>query len=133
MSSPNIEIHEFSTGIHFQQRVNGWVSLGFTGQYMNATINPIPQVVERSIANQEFALTEGSSTEKPAIIGRIVGSGDDIWSVMAVVTRGQDEVGRSAAFYRYFLCQGDNSYLRYILAWWEQNQKPRFNPLDVKD
>lgn len=131
MSSPNIEIHEFSTGIHVQQRVNGWVSLGFTGQYMNATINPIPQVVERSIANQEFALTEGSSTEKPAIIGRIVGSGNDVWSVMAVVTRGQDEVGRSAAFYRYFLCQGDHN-LRFILTWWEQDQKPTFNPLDFE-
>ena len=132
MSSPNIEIHEFSTGIHVQERANGWVSLGFTGQYMNATINPIPPVVERSIANQEFALTEGSSTEKPAIIGRIVGSGDDVWSVMAVVTRGQDEMGRSAAFYRYFLCQGDHN-LRFILAWWEQNQKPTFNPLDFQD
>ncbi|MCW9683259.1 hypothetical protein FJR41_021100 [Dolichospermum planctonicum UHCC 0167] len=131
MSSPNIEIHEFSTGIHVQERANGWVSLGFTGQYMNATINPIPPVVERSIANQEFALTEGSSTEKPAIIGRIVGSGDDTWSVMAVVTRGQDEMGRSAAFYRYFLCQGDHN-LRFILAWWEQNQKPTFNPLDFQ-
>ncbi len=131
MSSPNIEIHEFSTGIHVQQRANGWVSLGFTGQYMNATINPIPTVVERSIANQEFALTEGSSTEKPAIIGRIVGSGDDTWSVIAVVTRGRDEVGRSAAFYRYFLSQGVNN-LRFILTWWEQNQKPTFNPLDFK-
>jgi methionine salvage enolase-phosphatase E1 len=131
MSSPNIEIHEFSTGIHVQERANGWVSLGFTGQYMNATINPIPPVVERSIANQEFALTEGSSTEKPAIIGRIVGGGDDVWSVMAVVTRGQDEMGRSAAFYRYFLCQGDHN-LRFILAWWEQNQKPTFNPLDFQ-
>lgn len=131
MSSPNIEIHEFSTGIHIQKRDNGWVSLGFTGQYMNATINPIPQVVERSIANQEFALTEGSSSEKPAIIGRVVGSGDDAWCVIAVVTRGQDEVGRSAAFYRYFLCQGkDNLWI--ILAWWEQNKKPRFNPLDFK-
>ncbi|MBE9221053.1 hypothetical protein IQ222_20270, partial [Dolichospermum flos-aquae LEGE 04289] len=131
MSSPNIEIHEFSTGIHVQKKVNGWVSLGFTGKYMNATINPIPPVVEKSIANQEFALTKGSSTEKPAIIGRIVGSGDDTWSVMAVVTRGQDEVGLSAAFYRYFLCEGDHN-LRFILAWWEQNQKPTFNPLDFK-
>ena len=130
MSSPNIEIHEFSTGVHFQQRNNGWVSLGFTGQYMNATINPIPPIVERSIANQEFALTEGSSTKEPAIIGRVVGSGDDVWSVMAVVTRGQDEVGRSAAFYRYFLSQGGNN-LRFILTWWESEQKPRFNPLDT--
>ncbi|MDB9476377.1 hypothetical protein [Dolichospermum circinale] len=132
MSSPNIEIHEFSTGIHFQARANGWVSLGFTGQYMNTTMKDIPTVVERSIANQEFALTEGSSTKEPAIIGRVVGSGDDVWSVMAVVTRGQDEVGRSAAFYRYFLCQGDHN-LRFILAWWEQNQKPTFNPLDFQD
>ncbi|MBE9057355.1 hypothetical protein [Sphaerospermopsis sp. LEGE 08334] len=125
-----IEIHEFSTGIHIQKRDNGWVSLGFTGQYMNAT-TPIPTVVERSIANEEFALTEGSSSEKPAIIGRVVGSGDDAWSVMAVVTRGQDEVGRSAAFYRYFLCKGkDNLWI--ILAWWEQNKRPRFNPLDFK-
>ncbi|WP_254433152.1 MULTISPECIES: hypothetical protein [unclassified Dolichospermum] len=132
MSSPDIEIHEFSTGIHFQQRNNGWVSLGFTGQYMNATINPIPTVVERSIANQEFALTEGSSTEKPAIIGRVVGSGDDVWSVMAVVTRGQDEVGRSAAFYRYFLCEGNREKLRLIIAWWESENNPIFNPLDTK-
>jgi hypothetical protein len=132
MSSPNIEIHEFSTGIHFQERANSWVSLGFTGQYMNATINPIPTVVERSIANQEFALTEGSSTEKPAIIGRVVGSGDDIWSVMAVVTRGQDEVGRSAAFYRYFLCKGNHENLWRIIAWWESKNSPTFNPLDTK-
>ncbi|MCH4905845.1 hypothetical protein GSN00_16095, partial [Cylindrospermopsis raciborskii CHAB3438] len=92
----------------------------------------IPKVVERSIANEEFALAEGSSTEKPAIIARILGSGNDIWSVIAVVTRGRDEVGRSAAFHRYFLCQGDHK-LRVILAWWEQNNRPTFNPLDQQD
>ncbi|PNK08470.1 hypothetical protein CEP12_07000, partial [Cylindrospermopsis raciborskii S14] len=122
------EIHEFSTGIQFEQRGNSWVSTGFTGRYMNSTIGEIPKVVERSIANEEFALAEGSSTEKPAIIARILGSGDDIWSVIAVVTRGRDEVGRSAAFHRYFLCQGDHK-LRVILAWWEQNNRPTFNPL----
>jgi hypothetical protein len=132
MSSPNIEIHEFSTGIHFQPRANGWVSLGFTGQYMNTTMKDIPTVVERSIANQEFALTEGSSTKEPAIIGRVVGSGDDVWSVMAVVTRGQVEVGRSAAFYRYFLCEGNREKLRLIIAWWESKNSPTFNPLDTK-
>ncbi|TPX29210.1 hypothetical protein [Cylindrospermopsis raciborskii] len=126
------EIHEFSTGIHFEQRGNIWVSTGFTGRYMNSTMGEIPKVVERSIANEEFALAEGSSTEKPAIIARILGSGDDIWSVIAVVTRGRDEVGRSAAFHRYFLCQGDHK-LRVILAWWEQNNRPTFNPLDKQD
>ncbi|MFL0604939.1 hypothetical protein [Cylindrospermopsis raciborskii] len=126
------KIHEFSTGIHFEQRGNSWVSTGFTGRYMNSTMGEIPKVVERSIANEEFALAEGSSTEKPAIIARILGSGDDIWSVIAVVTRGRDEVGRSAAFHRYFLCQGDHK-LRVILAWWEQNNRPTFNPLDKQD
>ncbi|MEB3147229.1 MAG: hypothetical protein VKL02_13985 [Cylindrospermopsis raciborskii 1523720] len=126
------EIHEFSTGIQFEQRGNSWVSTGFTGRYMNSTMGEIPKVVERSIANEEFALAEGSSTEKPAIIARILGSGDDIWSVIAVVTRGRDEVGRSAAFHRYFLCRGDHK-LRVILAWWEQNNRPTFNPLDQQD
>ena len=36
MNPSIIEIHEFSTGIRPQQIANGgWVSLGFTGQYMN--------------------------------------------------------------------------------------------------
>ncbi|OBU76276.1 hypothetical protein [Cylindrospermopsis raciborskii] len=127
------EIHEFSTGIQFEQRGDSWIWTGFTIKYMNSTLGEeIPKVVERSIANEEFALAEGSSTEKPAIIARILGSGDDIWSVVAVVTRGRDEVGRSAAFHRYFLCRGDHN-LRVILAWWEQNNRPTFNPLDKQD
>ncbi|WP_061546973.1 hypothetical protein [Cylindrospermopsis raciborskii] len=130
MNSQYLEIHEFSTGIHVQRRDNGWVSVGFTGKYMNSTIDPIPTVVERSIANEEFALTEGSSAEKPAIVGRVLKDGDDIWSVIAVVSRGKDEVGRSAGFYRYFLCRGDNN-LRLILAWWEEKGQPRFNPLEA--
>ena len=98
-SSNKQEIHEFSTGIHFEQQGNSWIWIGFTIKYMNSTMGEeIPKVVERSIANEEFALAEGSSTEKPAIIARILGSGNDIWSVIAVVTRGRDEVGRSAAF-----------------------------------
>jgi hypothetical protein len=125
------EIHEFSTGINFEQRGNGWVSLGFTGRYMNSTIGDIPKVVERSIANQEFALVEGSSREQAAIIGRSVGSGNDIWSVIAVVTRGKDEIGRSVTLHRYFLCKGEHK-LRVILAWWEQNNRPTFNPFDFQ-
>ncbi len=52
-----IQIHEFSTGIRPQINPDGsWVSLGFTGQYMNATIQPIPYAVQRAIANKEFAI-----------------------------------------------------------------------------
>jgi hypothetical protein len=135
----SIEIHEFSTGIRVEKTANGgWVSLGFTGQYMNCTLERIPEAVERSIANREFAVTEGASTEQPAIIGRVVGTGEDAWSVMAVVTRGRDEKGRSVSVYRYFLCKGENSQtpeannLWKILDWFESQKRPKFDPFETK-
>lgn len=138
MSSPIIQIHEFSTGIRYQKTTNGWVSLGFTGQYMNVTFNPIPDVIERSIANREFAVAEGASSDKPAIIGRVLGTGENTFSVLAIVTRGRDEKGRSASMYRYFFTQGSEGKgyqnLRRILAWWESQQTPLiFNPFDIQE
>ncbi|MDJ0617946.1 MAG: hypothetical protein QNJ63_14580 [Calothrix sp. MO_192.B10] len=132
MNSPMIEIHEFSTGIRPERTLDGgWVSRGFTGQYMNMTLPSIPPVVEGSIANREFALTEGASRNSPGLIGRVVGSGGEAWSVVAIVTRGKDEKGRSLSVYRYFLCRGENN-LRLILGWWENQDMPRFNPFDTR-
>lgn len=98
------EIHEFSTGIRYQLNSDGsWVSLGFTGQYINVTIDEIPLCVIRSIANKKFAVSEGASSEKPAIIGRVVVEDEDgYWSVVALVTKGWDEKGRSAFFLSLF-------------------------------
>jgi hypothetical protein len=134
----SIQIHEFSTGIRPQINADGsWVSLGFTGQYMNTTINPIPSVIQRSIANKEFAVAEGAFSDQPAVIGRVVlDSENSGWSVVAVVSRGQDEKGRSASFYRYFFCDGQNN-LSNILAWMEEyernnQRKPIFNPSETK-
>ncbi|RUS94646.1 hypothetical protein DSM106972_092830 [Dulcicalothrix desertica PCC 7102] len=134
----SIQIHEFSTGIRPQINADGsWVSLGFTGQYMNVTINAIPHAVERSIANKEFAVAEGAFGDQPAVIGRVVlDSTTSDWSVVAVVSRGQDEKGRSASFYRYFLCEGRDNLLNIVL-WMEEyerkNQcKPVFNPSETK-
>ncbi|NET72196.1 MAG: hypothetical protein F6K62_15040, partial [Sphaerospermopsis sp. SIO1G2] len=137
MTLATIEIHEFSTGIKPQRAANGWVSLGFTGKYMNVTIDPVPYVIERSIANREFAVAEGAASDKPAVIGRVLGTGNETFSVLAIVTRGRDEKGRSASMYRYFFTQGteqDGFYnLQNILAWWE-SQQPRliFNPFDIQ-
>jgi hypothetical protein len=103
---------------------------------MNATIVHIPDAVEISIANREFAVAEGAYSDQPAIIGRVLGIGEDTWSVIAIVTRGRDEKGRSASMYRYFLTQGSEGYqnLRLILAWWESQEIPlTFNPFDLRE
>lgn len=111
-----IEIHEFSTGI-IPERTDdgGWISRGFTGQYMNVTCE-IPPEVERSIANKEFAVAEGAFSDRPTLIGREISGHSGVWSVIAVVTRGKDEKGRSASLYRYFLTQAPKG-LESILAW----------------
>jgi hypothetical protein len=134
----SIKIHEFSTGIRPQINADGsWVSLGFTGQYMNTTIDPIPYAVERSIANKEFAVAEGAFSDRPAVIGRVVLDNENSdWSVVAVVSRGQDEKGRSASFYRYFLSEGRDN-LSNLVAWMEDYErkngyKPIFNPSETK-
>ncbi|NET30025.1 hypothetical protein [Okeania sp. SIO1I7] len=125
-----IDIHEFSTGIEVKGTPNGWESGGFTGEYMNRTIDPIPQAVLDSIANRQFALAEGVVTADPAMVGRVVRGYGEIWSVVAVVTRGRDDRGRGVSLYRYFLSQGDGR-IETILLWMG---KPRvFNPFDRRD
>jgi hypothetical protein len=132
MSGSSVEIHEFSTGITPERTSDGgWVSRGFTGRYMNSTLEEIPHVVERSIANKEFAVAEGASSDRPTIIGRVLGP----WSVIALVTKGRDEKGRGASFYRYFLTQ-DSDGLSKIVAWISdihaKGGELVFNPYDQK-
>lgn len=143
MLSP-IDIHEFSTGINFQilDGSGRWVSSGFTGQYMNNTLaeqgRGIPPEVEQAISNRNFAVSEGAYTKEPAIIARDFL--DSPWSVIAVVSRGEDEKGRSASFYRYFLCEepsigydhGEDG-ISILLNWMTERRKeirqwPQFHP-----
>jgi len=136
MNSPILEIHEFSTGIQAQRTPDGgWVSRGFTGQYINRTLDPLPTAVENAIRNRDFAVAEGASRDNPAIIGREVSDGTENWSVIAVVTRGGDDRGRSASMYRYFLCKGAGN-LWQILAWIESERKGGrmtvFDPFETK-
>ncbi|MBE9188368.1 hypothetical protein IQ270_27980, partial [Microcoleus sp. LEGE 07076] len=136
MNSPILEIHEFSTGIQAERTPDGgWVSRGFTGQYINRTLDPLPTAVENAIRNRDFAVAEGASRDNPAIIGREVSDDTENWSVIAVVTRGGDDRGRSASMYRYFLCKGAGN-LWQILAWIESERKggrmPVFDPFETK-
>ncbi|XZN94233.1 MAG: hypothetical protein ACM65K_15160 [Microcoleus sp.] len=136
MNSPILQIHEFSTGIQAERTPDGgWVSRGFTGQYINRTLDPLPTAVENAIRNRDFAVAEGASRDNPAIIGREVSDGAENWSVIAVVTRGGDDRGRSASMYRYFLCKGAGN-LWQILAWIESERqggrRSVFDPFETK-
>jgi hypothetical protein len=123
MNNDVIEIHEFSTGIKVGRNSDGsWVSLGFTGRFINSTFkDSIPHVVERSIANEEFMIREGTASDNPAIVGRVVGMNTDPWSVVAVISKGRDEKGRSGSFHRYFLSKGEDK-IPSILDWLESNR-----------
>ncbi len=130
----SLEIHEFSTGIHADGDYNNWISQGFSGTYMNATIDPIPNIVEIAIANGLFQ-TVGGLPHQPAIIGRVLQGKDEQWSVVAVVTIGKDDGGRSLSAFRYFLAKGVDS-ISAIVAWLESEKKQRkltiFNPFEPK-
>jgi hypothetical protein len=137
--SQQLFIHEFSTGITPEGSKDKWVSKGFTGRYMNMTMPQIPVAVERAIANNGFAVAEGASSDQPAIIGRSIPDSDQPsgWAVVALVTRGEDEYGRSFGFHRYFLCPGSDR-LWMLVEWLEMyrsthGQYPIFNPYKLRE
>jgi hypothetical protein len=130
-----IQIHQFSTGIKADRdKATGqWFSRGFTGQFMNATLE-IPEAVQRSIRNKEFAVAEGAYSDEPAVVGRVV-LGEDLgepnWAVVATVTKGRDEYDRPFSAYRYFLAQGAEN-LKPLAVWLEQQPRlPVFEPFDL--
>ncbi len=125
-----IAIHEFSTGIRVVGTANNWHSVGFTG-YMNCTIDPIPPVVQNAISNQLFSVPVGDATDTPAMVGREVEENGEAWSVLAVVTRANDEKGRGISVYRYFLTEGKGK-LEDLVRWHSQSGGLKFNPFDSK-
>lgn len=130
-----IKIYEFSTGIKPVGDSGNWHSQGFTGEYMNKTIEKIPPAVQEAISNRLFAVAEGGATDQPTFIGREVEDSEGGWSVLAVVTRGRDEWKRPFSAYRYFLCEGTRN-LAKILKWWNTEKKRKkeliFNPFEHK-
>jgi len=129
-----LEIHEFSTGILTEGDRSNWVSKRFTVGYMNATIDPIPNIVEVAISNNLFQ-TVGGHPNQPAIVGRVLEGKTDRWSVVAVVTTGEDFEGRTLSAFRYFLAEGTEN-IHAIVGWLEErrreNKLPIFNPFDSK-
>ncbi|MGK7901548.1 MAG: hypothetical protein AB4352_09060 [Hormoscilla sp.] len=116
-----VAIHEFSTGINPERLLDGrWRSRGFkVGEYMNSTLENIPNSVVRAIANKWFEVSQDRNSQEATFIGRTV---EYEWSVVAAVSTGQDEYGRSTSFYRYFLCEGYDSLWK-IIAWMNNQQQ----------
>jgi hypothetical protein len=136
----NYLIHEFMTGIIVGEVMpNGdWVSQGFTGDYMNSTLQSIPGSIHRSIGDREFSLDDGIILKKPVIIGRVIlGHEEPDWSVIAIVTKCHlDRCHKRFTTYRYFLCEGRDSLWK-IIAWIENYQQqhgrlPVFDPFEHK-
>lgn len=133
-----IEIHEFSTGIIPEKLADGgWRSRGYkVGEYMNVTLEQIPNSIERAIANKSFEVSKDRRSEEPTFVGRVILGEDGDWSVVSVVTSGEDEYGRSPSFYRYFICEGRESLWK-ILEWLDEERKqgrePIFNPFDNRE
>ncbi len=137
----NIEIHEFSTGIIPEILPDGkWISRGFkVGEYMNLTLPQVPHFVGRAIANKGFEVGKDRNSQEPTFVGRVVLSmskEEPDYSVVAVVTSGQDEYGRSTSFYRYFFCAGKDKIwqiLDWINSQQQQGVNPIFNPSETKE
>ncbi len=124
-----ISIQEFSTGIQYEKTETGWISRGFTGYFINKTIDPVPDAIIRAIEDRQFSLAEGTVKEKVALIGREVEKDSSQWSVLAVITKGEDEFGRYFPVYRFFYTK-DKGNIEHLLTWWKDSSEPIFNPFD---
>ncbi|MDV3001069.1 MAG: hypothetical protein N5P05_002675 [Chroococcopsis gigantea SAG 12.99] len=115
-----VTIYEFSTGIQVEGTPDNWYSTGFTGEYMDRTIDPIPKAVIKAIDNKLFAIKSVHSLNEPALIAReVIGESGDEWSVVAVLSRREDDCQRPVLLHRYFLCPGLGN-IDNILDWFKE-------------
>jgi hypothetical protein len=131
-----IEIHEFSTGVKVQSsQVLWWVEDYTEEDFMNCTLEPIPDVVYQAIDEELLKIPcfpqNLPEKEKFVIIGREVKNKKEAWSIIAVISKGINSEREEVLLYRYFIAQGLGK-LTDLLAWFNTNNKPAFNPFDRK-
>ena len=135
-----IEIHEFSTGVKVQSSQVGtqvlwWVEDYTEEDFMNCTLEPIPDVVYQAIDEELLKIPcfpKSLNPQKFVIIGREVKNKKEAWSIIAVISKGKDRNREEVLLYRYFIAQGLGK-LTDLLAWFNTNNRPTFNPFDQKD
>ena len=130
-----IEIHEFSTGVKVQSsQVLWWVEDYTEEDFMNCTLEPIPDVVYQAIDEELLKIPcfpKSLNPQKFVIIGREVKNKKEAWSIIAVISKGINSEREEVLLYRYFIAQGLGK-LTDLLAWFNTNNKPAFNPFDRK-
>ncbi|MFM7278677.1 MAG: hypothetical protein ACKO1I_13715 [Microcystis aeruginosa] len=103
--------------------------------FMNCTLEPIPDVVYQAIDEELLKIPcfpKSLNPQKFVIIGREVKNKKEAWSIIAVISKGKDRNREEVLLYRYFIAQGLGK-LTDLLAWFNTNNKPTFNPFDQKD
>jgi hypothetical protein len=103
--------------------------------FMNCTLEPIPDVVYQAIDEELLKIPcfpqNLPEKEKFVIIGREVKNKKEAWSIIAVISKGINSEREEVLLYRYFIAQGLGK-LTDLLAWFNTNNKPAFNPFDRK-
>jgi hypothetical protein len=97
---------------------------------MNSTLAIIPEVVRQEIAADLFELSQRLIQQTPALIGREVKSGNEEWSVLAVVSSARDDAGRSISLTRFFLTEGLGKL--NDLVTYQHTNNLKFDPFDQK-
>jgi hypothetical protein len=130
-----IEIHEFSTGVKVQSsQVLWWVEDYTEEDFMNCTLEPIPDVVYQAIDEELLKIPyfpQNLDPQEFVIIGQEVKNKKEAWSIIAVISKGINSEREELLLYRYFIAQGLGR-LTDILAWFNTNKRPSFNPFDRK-
>ena len=102
---------------------------------MNCTLEPIPDVVYQAIDEELLKIPcfpqNLPEKEKFVIIGREVKNKKEAWSIIAVISKGINSEREEVLLYRYFIAQGLGK-LTDLLAWFNTNNKPTFDPFDRK-
>jgi hypothetical protein len=105
-----IEIHEFSTGVKVQSsQVLWWVEDYTEEDFMNCTLEPIPDVVYQAIDEELLKIPcfpKSLNPQKFVIIGREVKNKKEAWSIIAVISKGINSEREELLLYRYFIAQG---------------------------
>lgn len=137
--SENMPIYEFSTKLDLGgSNLSDWYSTGYAGSWTsvypeNTNITAIPEPINQAFRDELINVSKISPGRAvPCVMGRIIVTESNKWSVLAFVIYGKDnKAGRNVPAYRVFFCEGDNiEYILYRVYSYKKEHRrlPYFDP-----